>query len=343
MDVLVLGGSVFLGRAVVAEALAADHTVTVFNRGVSGAEPEGARHVRGDRAVAADLEQLRAHHFDLVVDTCGYVPAVVNLSVAALEPVAAHYAFVSSVNAYPGWPEQVDYHLDGAHDGDPDASEAPPGVEDAAAYGWLKVGCERAAERAFGPERTTILRAGCIVGPHDSVAARLPWWIDRVFRGGEVLVPGDPHDWISLIDARDLAQFALLRAPGTFETTGPRRRDTRAALMTACLAATADAVRTDGRELADLVYLDDAWLAVQDVEAWTEIPLWVSKAEGPSVFDGEPAAAVAAGLRWRPLAETVADTWAWQQAVDGGWQPSTRTPGLDPTRERNLIAAWRSR
>jgi len=343
----VLGGSVFLGRAVVAEALAAGHTVTVFNRGISAAgaasKPEGVRQLRGDRTVQADLDQLREHRYDLVVDTCGYVPTVVGLSVAALEPVAGHYSFVSSVNAFPGWPEQADYHAGGVHDGDPDAAEAPPGIDDAGAYGWLKVGCERAAERAFGAARTTILRAGCIVGPHDSVAARLPWWIDRVFRGGEVLVPGDPRDPVSLIDARDLAQFALLRAPGVFETTGPHRRDTRSDLMTACLTATAATVRSVGRELADLVYLDDAWLAAQDVQAWTEIPLWVSAGEGPSVWEHDPSAAAAAGLRWRPLTETVADTWAWQNAIADGWQPSSRTPGLDPTRERNLIEAWRSR
>jgi len=335
MDVLVIGGSVFLGRAVVAEALAAGHTVTVFNRGVSGSEPEGATHVRGDRTVAADLRQLAGKHFDLVVDTCGYVPTVVGLSLAALADAAEHYAFVSSINAYPGWPEHADYHAGGVHDGDPDASEAPAGLDDAGPYGWLKVGCERAVERAFGSDRTTILRAGCIVGPDDRAIGRLPWWINRVAQDGEVLVPGDPSDTVSLIDARDLARFALLRAPGTFETGGPAHRDTRADLMAACQAAT-------GRS-ADLVYVADAWLGAQEVEAWTEIPLWVSKAEGPSLFDHNPEDAIEAGLRFRPLTETVSDTWAWMQTVPGGWQPTERTPGLDPTRERNLIASWRER
>jgi 2'-hydroxyisoflavone reductase len=105
--------------------------------------------------------------------------------------------------------------------------------------------------------------------------------------------------------------------------------------MTACLAATGSK--------ADLVYLEDEWLAAQVVEAWTEIPIWIPKSEGPGVFNHEPAEAEAAGLRWRPLAETVADTWAWQQTIPGGWQPSQRTPGLDPAREQNLIEAWRSR
>ena len=334
MDVLVLGGSVFLGRAVVSEAVAAGHTVTVFNRGISGPEPEGAEHLRGDRTVAADFAGLRGRHFDLVVDTSGYVPTIVGLSAELLRGTTDHYAFVSSINAYPGWPTAEDYHAGGVHDGDPDASEAPPELTEAGPYGWLKVGCERAVERVYG-DRSTILRAGCIVGPHDAAIGRLPWWIDRVSRGGEVLVPGDPFDTVSLIDARDLAQFTLLRAAGVFEASGPAARDTRADLMTACLAATGAS--------ADLVYLDDEWLAAADVEAWTEIPLWVPKAEGPSVFAHDPSAAEAAGLMFRPLAETVADTWDWMQTIEGGWQPSRRTPGLADDRERSMIAAWRGR
>lgn len=330
-----IGGSVFLGRAVVVEALAAGHTVTVFNRGVSAPEPSGVTHVRGDRTVAADLDQLAGQHFDLVVDTCGYVPTVVGLSAATLEPLADHYAFVSSVNAWPGWPEQADYHAGGVHDGDPDAAEAPAELTEAGPYGWLKVGCERAVERAFGAARCTTLRAGCIVGPHDSAIGRLPWWTARVARGGATLVPGAPNDPVSLIDARDLAQFALLRTPGTFEATGPGGRDTRAELMAACRAVT-------GSD-AEFVYVDDTWLGTQPVEPWTELPLWVPKEQGPSVFAHDPAEAAQAGLRWRPLAETVADTWTWQQTIEGGWQPSARTPGLDPAREQNLIAAWRAR
>ena len=343
VDVLVLGGSVFLGRAMVSEAVADGHSVTVFHRGVSGSEPPGARVVHGDRTVAADLDQLTGTHYDLVIDTCGYVPSIVGLSVAALEPVADHYVFVSSVNAWPGWPEQPDYHLGGVHDGDPDASEAPPELTEAGPYGWLKVGCERAVERAFGPQRTTVLRAGCIVGLDDSAVGRLPWWVDRAYRGGEILVPGSPEAPVSLVDARDIARFALLRVPGTFEASGPYPRDTRADLMAALLAATEPAVRADGREPGTLVYVDEDWLSAQGVEAWTEIPLWVSAKEGPSVFVHDPGEAEAAGFRWRPLAETVTDTWAWQQSVAGGWKPGARTPGLDPAREQNLIEAWRSR
>lgn len=335
MDVLVIGGTVFLGRAMVTEALAAGHDVTVFNRGKSGTVPEGVRHVTGDRTSAADLEQLHGDRFDLVVDTCGFVPADVAMSADVLAGSCGHYAFVSSINAFPAWPRHLDYAERGAHDGDPDATreDVPQDLDPSASYGWLKVGCERAVERALGAARTTVLRAGLIVGPHDSAVGRLPWWLDRVARGGQVLVPGSPHAPISMIDARDLARFALLGTPGVFQCPGPAGRDTRADLMAAAVAATGSDAR--------LTYVtDEAWLAEQGVQYWTEVPLWIPDADGPATFRSDSSAAEAAGLRWRPLIETIADTWAWQSRIDGGWSPSPSTPGLSPEREVELLRAW---
>jgi 2'-hydroxyisoflavone reductase len=241
--------------------------------------------------------------------------------------------FVSSINAYPGWPEQADYRTGGAHDGDPDATrdDAPEGRD---AYGWLKVGCELAVQRAFGPERCAALRAGCIVGPHDSVVGRLPWWLHRVARGGEVLVPGAPDDVVALIDARDLARFALSVPVGTFETPGPPARDSRSDLLAACLAAA-------GAADASLSYVDESWLAEQKVEPWTELPLWAPTSSAPGLFAHDSAAAEAAGLTWRPLAQTVADTWAWQRSVP--WQPTALAPGLAPEQERELLDSWHTR
>jgi 2'-hydroxyisoflavone reductase len=337
MDVLVIGGSVFLGRAVVAEALARDATVTVFNRGRSGTAPDGATQLIGDRTVPADLEQLRGRSFDLVVDTCGYIPADVGRSASVLADSCGFYAFVSSINALPGWPTEADYRTGGEHDGDPDATrdELPEGIDETAAYGWRKVGCERAVRRAFGEERCAALRGGAIVGPHDAIG-RLPWWIDRVARGGEVMVPGSPGASIALIDARDLAQFALSGAAGVFETPGPPDRDTRADLMAACVAAT-------GSDAQFSYIEDEKWLADQGVEAWTEVPLWAPATEAPSLFAHHPEDSVAAGLAWRPLSETVADTWAWQRSLPDPWTPSASTPGLAPERERELLSAWRIR
>lgn len=337
MKVLVIGGSVFLGRNVVAEAQRAGAEVTVFNRGVSGPAPAGVEHVRGDRAVPADLEQLRGRRFDLVVDTCGYVPAEVTLSANLLADACAHYAFVSSINAFPGWPDDDDYHARGPWDGDPDATRAdlPPGVDVRTSYGWLKVGCELAVRRAFGDARTAVLRAGVIVGPYDAAVGRLPWWLDRIARGGEVLVPGAPDEPVGLIDARDLAQFALAGAAGVFETAGPVGRDTLDDLVAACVRATgSDATCTR---------VDSDWLLKQDVQFWTELPLWIPTGVGPATFVSDASAAERAGLRWRPLHETVADTWAWQRHVEGGWRPAASTPGLAPDRERELLAGWHAR
>lgn len=335
MDVLVIGGSVFLGRAVVSEALAAGCTVTVFNRGRSGAAPEGVQQLVGDRTSRADLEQLRGRRFDLVIDTCGYVPADVGAAADLLAAACGHYVFVSSVNAYPGWPERPDY-ADHPHDGNPDATrdDLPDGMGPDESYGWLKVGCERAVERAFGAGRTTVLRAGAIVGPHDSKVGRLPWWLDRAARGGETLVPGPPDAPISLIDARDLAQFALRAAPGTFDAPGPLDRDTRADLMAGALEVT-------GGE-ATLTYVaDERWLVDQGVQFWTELPLWIPADVGPLTFHSPAAAAERAGLTWRPLRETLADTWAWQQQLD--WHPTPSTPGLAAERESELLRAWHAR
>jgi 2'-hydroxyisoflavone reductase len=334
VNVLVLGGSVFLGRAIVTEAQALGHDVTVFNRGRSGATPDGAEQVTGDRTSRDDLAQLAGRHFDLVVDTSGYVPVDVGLSSEVLEPACDFYAFVSTINAWPGFPGDADYRTGGVHDGDPDATrdDVPADLDEAGPYGWLKVGCERAASRVFGPERTSILRAGLLVGPDDGAVGRLPWWIDRVARGGEVLVPGCPSDPVALIDARDFARFALSGVAGTFDVPGPSDRDTRADLMAACRAATGSG--------ANFVHVDGEWLAGQGVAFWSEVPLWIPESIGPSTFRHQSGEAVAAGLTWRPLVETVADTWAWQQAVPGGWQATGGAPGLAADREAELLTAW---
>ena len=336
MNILVLGGSVFLGRAMVSEALALGADVTVFNRNRSGTTPEGARQLVGDRTVAADLEQLRAGEWDLVVDTCGYVPAEVTLTAELLADRAAHYAFVSSINAWPAWPTEPDHRARGEHDGQPDATrdDVPDTATGPDSYGWLKVGCERAVQRAFGPDRCSVLRAGAIVGPHDAAVGRLPWWLDRVSRGGDVLVPGRPDDPVALIDSRDLARLALRAVPGTVDVPGPPGRDTRADLMAACLAATGGS--------AHFTYADGEWLVEQGVGYWTELPLWIPESIGPGVFSTPPDDAVVAGLTWRPLAETVADTWAWQRDVPGGWTPPDGI-GMAEQRERDLLAAWQAR
>jgi 2'-hydroxyisoflavone reductase len=332
MEILVLGGSAFLSRAVAEVGVARGHNVTTFNRGRTGPPVAGARSITGDRTDPAELGQLAGLEFDLVFDT-GYLPEVVKASAELLEPSAGHYAFTSSINAYPGWPDHADYQRLGTHDGDPDAvgEQLPDGVDEGASYGWRKVGAERAVVRAFGEHRTSILRAGLIVGPNDR-AGRLPWWLDRVARGGQTLAPGTPEDELRMVDARDIAEFTLLRPAGTFEVTGPARQISRAQLL-------AEAREVTGSD-AEFVWVSDAYLTEAGVEGWTELPLWVAAAEAPGLWAADTTAAEAAGLACRPVRQTVIDTWQWMCSIEGGWQRSERTPGLAPEKERELLAGW---
>jgi len=332
MRILVLGGTVFLSRNVAETAVAQGHSVTTFSRGVSGPPVPGVRALTGDRTDPESLRQLAGTEFDLVFDTA-YFPDRVRTAVELLEPNVGHYAFTSTINVFPGWPEQPDYHTGGIFDGDPDAvgEQLPDGLPDGGAYGWRKVGAERAVLRAFGAERCSILRAGLIVGPHDGVG-RLPWWLDRVARGGQVLAPGNPDAELRMVDARDIAAFALRRPVGTFEVTGPARQITFGQL---CMA-----MREVTGSDAEFRWLPDDYLSKAGIAAWTELPLWIPTADAPGLFAHDTRPAEAAGLACRPVRDTLRDVWRWMTELPGGWHPAERTPGLAADRERELLAGF---
>lgn len=334
MEILVFGGTVFLSRAVAELGVARGHNVTTFNRGQTGPPVAGARAITGDRSDPEDLKKLTGTSYDLVFDT-GYLPELVKASAELLEPSAGHYAFTSTINVYAGWPAHADYQRHGLYDGDPDAigEQVPEGLDESAPYGWRKVGAERAVLRAFGEHRCSLLRAGLIVGPNDRVG-RLPWWLQRVARGGPTLAPGRPEDELRLIDARDIAEFALVQAPGTFEVTGPAHQINRGQLL-------AEAREVTGSD-AEFVWVDDDYLAQAGVEGWTELPLWVPAAEAPGLWASDTSPAEAAGLACLRVRDTLLDTWDWMRGVEGGWQPAERTPGLAPDKERELLAGWAS-
>ncbi|HEX4818292.1 MAG TPA: NAD-dependent epimerase/dehydratase family protein, partial [Nonomuraea sp.] len=263
MRVLVLGGSGFLGRAVVVEALARGHAVTTFNRGRSGPDVPGVEAVRGDRESAGDLARLvEGRSWDLVVDTSGYVPRVVGASARALSGHAATYAFVSTISAVDGFP--------GKPVGDdaalwPCPPDAGPGDGD---YGVLKAGCERAVEHGFDGA-VLVVQPGIILGPYEDVG-RLPWWLTRIARGGRVLAPGDPDAPLQFVDVRDLAVFTLDQGErGTadrFVVTGPVGQTTFGEWLGACREATGSG--------AELVWVDSAFLAEQGAGVFVELPLW---------------------------------------------------------------------
>jgi 2'-hydroxyisoflavone reductase len=338
MRLLVLGGSWFLGRAVVETALDRGLEVTTFRRGVSGgADPDGVRSIRGDRTNPANLEHLTsAGPWDAVVDTTGYVPREALAVARALEPVVGRYVFVSTVSVYQGWPAEPltdassvlecppDVGADYGYDGDPGPS----------VYGFTKAGCERAIVETFGWERTTILRPGVILGPREYVG-RLPWWLRRLECGGPVLAPGDPDRRIQPVDVRDVAAFALHSATvpaGTFNVTAAGV-DTFGSFLADCAAVT----ESD----AELAWVADDFLVELGVRQWTELPLWRTYA---GAWDVDSACARAAGLVTRPLAETVADTWKWLQSGGGGVEHERASElGITPQREAEVLAAWRAR
>src|SRR3954453_1835967 len=232
MPLLILGGTIFLGRHVAAEALARGHEVTLFHRGRHGNDLfREAEHLHGDRG--GDLSALEGRHFDAAVDTSGYQPADVAASSALLTAAGVeHLSFVSTCNVYPDWP------------GEPVSEDSPVWTE-GDDYGPNKAACERAAEAAL-PGRVAALRAGLLCGPHDNVF-RLPWWVQRIARGGDVLAPGDPERTVQLIDARDLAAWMLdlgeQRVGGAFCATAPAGVTTFREVLEATIEATGSDAR----------------------------------------------------------------------------------------------------
>ncbi|HSC90361.1 MAG TPA: NAD-dependent epimerase/dehydratase family protein [Gaiellaceae bacterium] len=325
MKLLVLGGTKFLGRAVVEEALARGHEVSIFTRGETNPElfPQVER-LRGDRD--GDLAALEARTWDGVVDTSGYVPRVVAASAELLRD-AGFYVFVSSISVYPfplapGYDETTAVQRLGRRDSESIQSD----------YGPLKAACEQVVEGIFA-DRAAMLRFGLIVGPHDPTD-RFTYWADRIGRGGEILAPGPPERPWQFVDVRDGAAFALdvaeRRLPGPFVVTN---RSSPGEVLAG----------------ADVVWVDDAFLVERGVGEWMELPLWVADGgEIGALHQADTSRAGAAGLRRRPVAETVADTLAWSRTRQGRG-PGTAAMGgaegvgLASERERELLAAWHAR
>jgi nucleoside-diphosphate-sugar epimerase len=202
MRLLILGGTAFLGRALVDDALGRGHELTLFNRGKTNPElyPEVER-LQGDRD--GDLTVLQGKTWDAVIDTSGYVPRVVGQSAELLADAVGHYTFISSISAY------ADFSQPGADENAAVGKLEDESVEeiDGDTYGPLKVLCEEVVEKRL-PGRTLIIRPGLIIGPHDPTD-RFTYWPCRVERGGEVLAPGKPEKSVQFIDARDLAAWNL--------------------------------------------------------------------------------------------------------------------------------------
>ncbi|MGH3403906.1 MAG: NAD-dependent epimerase/dehydratase family protein [Streptosporangiaceae bacterium] len=330
-----LGGTRFVGWSVVAGAVEAGWEVTTFNRGMSGSDAPGVRALRGDRTNAEDVARLvEAGPWDAVVDTSGYVPREVLMVCQRLEPVTDRYVFMSTVSVYRGWPVEPLSESSEVLFCPPDAGpDYGVDVEDGPTkYGYQKSGCELAVSQTFGARRSTCLRPGVVLGPREYVG-RLPWWLRRVAKGGRVLAPGSPDLSIQPVDVRDLAAFALESAersiPGAYNVAAPIGRETFGDLLGACVAVT--------RSGAELVWVADERLVALGVRQWSELPLWRTF---PGVWQVNSAAALSAGLLYRPLAATVADTWSWLH--DSGTvldDERASEIGLSGEREQQILAS----
>jgi 2'-hydroxyisoflavone reductase len=326
---LVLGGSSFLGRAVVQDGLRRGWPVATFNRGARPTVSRDVEALTGDRRVPADLGVLLGRAWDIVVDTWAGAPRAARDSAAALAGAAGRYVYVSSGSVYTPPPRIGGDESAPVVEASPDAGDVD--------YPERKRGAELAVTAAFG-DRALLARAGLILGPHEDVG-RLPWWLLRLARGGEVLAPGPADLPLQLIDARDLAAWLLDAAcagcSGAFNAVSRSGHATMGGLLEACRAAT-------GSDAA-LTWVDPAAVERAGIEAWTELPIWLPP-EHP--YRGMHAADVerahAAGLRTRPASETVRDTWAWLEST--GRRPRLRDDlppvGLDPEKERDALAAW---
>lgn len=334
LDILILGGTAFLGIAQVEYARARGHRVTLFNRGRTNPHlfPDLEKLV-GDRAIP-DYSALEGRRWDAVLDNSASLAPWVEDSTEILRDSVGHYLFVSSISA----------HKDNSRIGgtettpvftEEDYRDALEAGQDRA-YGPNKAQAERVTLRAFG-DQGIVVRPGLIVGPHDR-SDRFTYWPVRIHRGGEVLAPGDGSDWVQWVDVRDLARFMVhlleVEASGTYNATGPEAPLTMAGLLYGIRAITSADV--------SFAWVEADFLREHEVGAWMEMPLWVypsPEMRGFSAWDCSKA--VEAGLTFRPLADTARDTLEWWASQP----PEDRElgTGLDPEKEARILEAWHAR
>jgi 2'-hydroxyisoflavone reductase len=337
LNILILGGTRFIGVHMTELALARGHTLAFFNRGRSRSDlfPEIER-IRGDRN--GELENLKGRKFDAVIDNSGYVPRHVRLSAELLAPNVKRYVFVSSISVYADLAE-------------PRGEDSAVGkikdetVEkvDGETYGPLKALCEQESQRVYGA-RATVLRPGLIVGPDDNTD-RFTYWPARAARGGEIAAPGSPKDGVQFIDVRDLAAFTLrcvendvggvfnlVSAPGQFSIGSLLRESQNAA-----------AASVKPKPKSRLSWIPADFLEAQKVAPWSDMPVWVPASGTEAAFARTPIErAQAAGLTIRPLAQTVRATLDWHLRRPEAERNKLKA-GLDAERESKLLAEWRAR
>jgi 2'-hydroxyisoflavone reductase len=330
MRILVLGGTRFVGRAFVEEAVAAGHELTLFNRGTTnpGLFPD-LEQIHGDRD--GGLDALAGRTWDAVFDPACYVPRLARDAAGMLRDAAPHYTFISTLSVY------ADERTTGQDESAPLHDLEDPTAEEITetTYGGLKVLAEREVHRIYG-DAALILRPGFICGPYDSLD-RMPWWLRRVERGGEILVPERPDFPVQLIDARDIARFALARIAGgeggVFNLCAPQEPYGFGEVLET-------AARVVGGRDARFTWASAEFLIEHGLHTWEALPWWSPPAEfGLSRFDAS--AALAAGLEVRPIEDSLRDCWNWDRTR--AEEPLRPERGLPAGREAELLAAWHAR
>jgi len=342
MKLLIIGGTKFLGRHLIAAAQGGGHEVTLFNRGRHSTENfGGVEQIQGDRH--SDLDKLSGRNWDAVIDTCGYLPQSVKASAEALKDAAGLYVFVSSISAYADYSrldfdetatlaELNDEQAEKAAAIDPKSELTGPVLGEM--YGALKVLCEREAEKAM-PGRVLQVRSGLIVGSFDPTD-RFTYWVMRVAKGGEVLAPGAPNRFVQLIDARDLSEWIIKiieqNAAGIYNVTGKPFELTMQAML--------EEIKKTSESDARFTWVSEEFLNQENVGAWGEMPLYLpeSSEEMKGFLAANVDKALQTGLEFRPLRETIRDTLNWRKT-----KTDELKAGIDAEREKELLRKWHER
>ena len=324
MNILIIGGTRFLGRHLVEAARARGHHVTLFNRGKSNPDlfPQ-VETILGDRE--HDIDKLSGRAWDAVIDTCGYVPRIVRLSAAGLAGSVGRYIFISSISVF------ASFGKIGMDESDPVGKLEDESVEEITGetYGPLKALCEKTVQEIYG-DRALIIRPGLIVGPNDPTD-RFTYWPVRVARGGDVLAPEKPEVPVQIIDVRDLAEFTIQlieeNASGVYNATGPDYELTFGRML--------ETSKQVSGSNANFKWASVEFLNQNNVAPWSDIPVWVpDTAEDAGFSRFDLSRAIRAGLKFRALHDTVRDTieWANTRPAEYEWRA-----GLKSEREQELL------
>lgn len=324
MNILILGGTVFLGRHLVKSSLSRGHSVTLFNRGQHNPElfPEIEK-IKGDRTVS--LDSLKGRKFDAVIDTCGYFPRAVKMSAEFLKDSADHYTFISSISVYKDFSKKgLDENSETGKIGDESIEEVT-----GESYGPLKVLCENAVAAIY-KDKALNIRPGLIVGENDP-SDRFTYWVHRINEGGKFLAPDGKNSNVQFIDVKDLADWTVVMAEekksGVYNATGPDHKLSFEKFITTCQEVSANN--------SEIILASEKFIADENVSGWTDLPMWIPEEE-EGINNINISKALKDGLKFRPLKETIIDTLKF----DKSRKDHVLRAGLKPDRESELIKKW---